>query len=289
MVPMADKLIVDGISKWYESKSGVKNERVTILNEVNLSIRAGEIVSFIGPTGCGKTTLLRIIDGIIKPDSGQVLVNDKPVVGTKNSPCAMVFQSFNLLPWRTAKKNVEFGLEAKKVPPEDRSKKAEYYLALVGLSGYEKYHPHEMSGGMQQRVGLARAIAIDPEVVLLDEPFSSIDLLLRETLQEEVLKILLKTKKTAIFVTHNAEEAILLSDRIISFSTKPGAVKSSYTVDLPRARDTSDEEISGVLAKRKAMIEARTPEVYKLFQAIKNDLMGSMKHASIAQDQSKMV
>jgi len=237
-----------------------------------MSVNEGEIVSMIGPTGCGKTTLLRIIDGLVPLDSGEVLVNDKIVKDPKDSSCALVFQRFNLLPWRNALKNVEFGLESKKVEAKERQEQARHYLKLVGLEGYERYYPHQLSGGMQQRVGLARAIATKPEVVLLDEPFSSVDLLRRESLQYEVLKILLKTKETAIFVTHNVEEAIFLSDKIISFSTRPGRVKAVYDVNLPRPNVADDEAIVRTLRERKNLIDSRSEETYKLILDLKNDL-----------------
>lgn len=232
---MSVKLEVQHIKKSYVDTSGAKTSR-QVLDDISFSVNEGEIVSLIGPTGCGKTTLLRIIDGIIKPDSGKVLINGQEVTSSSRSPCAFVFQNFNLLPWRNALKNVEFGLEAKETSQEEREQTAKRYLELVGLKGFEKHHPHELSGGMQQRVGLARALAVNPEVVLLDEPFSSVDLLLRESLQDEVLKILKQTNKTAIFVTHNINEAIFLSDRIVSMGRNPGRIKSILNVNLPRPR-----------------------------------------------------
>ncbi len=269
---MPPRLVVDRVSKTFvapEKNGG----RIDILRDVSFSVNAGQIVSLIGPTGCGKTTLLRIIDGLIRPDSGQVMVNGKEVKGPKDSSCAMVFQRFNLLPWRNALKNVEFGLEAKGVEPKEREKLAKEYLSLVGLAGYEKYHPHHLSGGMQQRVGLARAIAIKPDVVLLDEPFSSVDLLRRESLQNEVLKILIKTRETGIFVTHNVEEAVFLSDMIISLGTRPGRVKTVYQVNLPRPNENdSDTGIVKTLEERKNLIDSRSEDTYKLILALKGDL-----------------
>lgn len=258
---MSEKLVVENVNKSYSASSG-GNARIPVLKDISFSVKEGEIVSIIGPTGCGKTTLLRIIDGLVKADSGRVLINGKEVKDFKNPSCAMVFQNFNLFPWRSALKNVEFGLEAKTMTTEERHQKATQLIQMVGLKGYEKYHPHELSGGMQQRVGLARALAIDPQVVLFDEPFSAVDLLLRESLQEEVLKILYATHKTAIFITHNASEALFLSDRIISLSSHPGVVKNIYDVKLPKPR-TED-----VLA---------SSEAARLVQLMRDDLMQSLK------------
>jgi NitT/TauT family transport system ATP-binding protein len=266
------KLTVDKITKSF-LVPGKAGTRIEILKDVSFSAGEGEIISLIGPTGCGKTTLLRIIDGLIPADSGQILINGKVAKDPKDSSCAFVFQRFNLLPWRNALKNVEFGLEAKGTEPSERKKIAEYYLNLVGLKGYERYHPHLLSGGMQQRVGLARALATEPDVVLLDEPFSSVDLLRRESLQNEVLKILVRTRKTAVFVTHNVEEAVFLSDTILSFSTKPGRIKAVYHVSLPRPSGTDgDDGVTKTLQERKSLIDSRSEETYKLILGLKNDL-----------------
>jgi NitT/TauT family transport system ATP-binding protein len=263
VVKLTTKLQVDKVNKSFTAANDSKKS-IEVLREISLSVDEGEIVSIIGPTGCGKTTLIRIIGGIIKSDSGRVLINNQEVQNFKNPSCGMVFQNFNLFPWRSAIKNIEFGLE-KSTQPEERRKIAQEYIELVGLKGYEKYHPHELSGGMQQRIGLARALAINPEVVLLDEPFSSIDLLLRESLQGEIMKILSRTKKTAIFITHNVSEALFLSDRIVSLSSNPGIIKSIYNVNLPRPRT---EE---VLASSESL---------KLSQLMRQDLIESLDRLS---------
>ena len=272
---MADKLVVEGITKSFV-ETGPPVRTVKVLDDISFSVAPGEIVSLIGPTGCGKTTLLRIIDGLVKPESGSVKVNGKEVQGPRDSSCAMVFQNFNLFPWRNALKNVEFGLEMKGDAAAEREKVARGFLELVGLRGYERYFPHQMSGGMQQRVGVARALAVNPEVVLFDEPFSAIDILLRESLQVETLQILVKSKKSAIFITHDAEEALFLSDRIISLTTHPGKVKNTYTVNLPRVKGESKSDDLEAFAQRRKMIEERTPEVYRLISATKKDLMESV-------------
>ena len=276
---MTDRLIAEGISKSYV-EVGPQQRTIDVLKDVDISVAPGEIISLIGPTGCGKTTLLRIIDGIIKPDAGKISINGSSVQDPGQQACAMVFQNFNLFPWRNVLRNVEFGLEAKGVPKEEREKVAQHYVELVGLKGYEKYHPHQLSGGMQQRVGLARAIAVNPEVVLLDEPFSAIDILLRESLQVEVLKILIASKKSAIFVTHDAEEALFVSDRIFSLATKPGRVKTIYKVDLPRAKGESESEDMELFKERRRLIESRSAETYRLISGMKADLFRT------SQDQS---
>lgn len=229
-----EKVVVDKINKSFVS-SGGKAKR-GVLHDISFSVEDGEIVSVIGPTGCGKSTLLRIIAGIASPDSGKVTIGGKDVVDSSTPLSAVVFQSFNLFPWRTVLKNIEFGLEAKGIQADEKQKIAQQFVELVGLKGYEKFHPHELSGGMQQRVGLARALAISPEVILLDEPFSSVDLLTRETLQDEVLRILKETKKTAILVTHNIDEAIVLSNRIFSLGGRPAVIKETFNIDLPYPR-----------------------------------------------------
>ena len=240
MQHLVKKLVVDRVCKSYAAVEGPK-ERKVVLKDVTFSVDDGEIISIIGPTGCGKTTLLRIISGLTIPDSGKVLFNENEPINLNNPQCAIVFQNFNLLPWRNTLKNIELGLEAKGVAPEERAKIAQYYTELVGLKGFERHHPHELSGGMQQRVGLARALAVSPAVILFDEPFNSVDIMMRESLQGEVLKILVENKKTAIFITHNVYEAVALSDKIITLSTRPGSVKKIYTVDLPGTR--SDKKV----------------------------------------------
>lgn len=241
---MAEKVSVEHVKKSFVTGDGKRTTEV--LDDVSFQVQDGEIVSIIGPTGCGKSTLLRIIAGIAPPDSGKIVVGGREIVSSADPASAMVFQSFNLFPWRTALKNVEFGLEAKEMAPAEREKTAMRFIDLVGLKGYEKYHPHELSGGMQQRVGLARALAIEPEVILLDEPFSSVDVLTRESLQDQILHILLETKKTAIFVTHNIDEAILLSKRVFSLGGKPATVKETFDVDLPYPR--TDEALQSAKA-----------------------------------------
>jgi len=269
---LTEKLIVKDISKSF-TETGPPPKKVEVLKDVSFSVAPDQIVSLIGPTGCGKTTLLRIIDGLIKPDSGQVIMNGSTVENPLHSACAMVFQNFNLFPWRNVQKNVEFGPEARGVPKEERMEIARHNIELVGLKGYETYHPHQLSGGMQQRVGLARALAVNPEVILFDEPFNAIDILLRESLQAEVLKILIASKKSAIFVTHDPQEALFISDKIISLSARPAGVKKIYTVNLPRATGKSESEDEEIFKERRQLIETRSAEAYRLISGMKADLL----------------
>lgn len=233
---------VSEVSKTFEKKGSKKDEvrLLDVLQDVTFDLEEGSLTSIIGPSGCGKTTLLRIIDGLIEPTSGEIIFDGKPV---KSPPAKMgfVFQQFGLLPWRTIIKNVEFGLELRGVDAQKRREIAEKYIQIVGLQGFENHYVHEVSGGMQQRAGLARALAVDPDVLLMDEPFASIDEETREILQQQLLQIVKGvTRKTTLLVTHNVDEAIYLSDQIILLSTRPGNVKEIVPVDLPPERWTYD-------------------------------------------------
>jgi NitT/TauT family transport system ATP-binding protein len=215
---------------------------LTVLDDVSLKIEDGTFVSFLGPSGCGKTTLLRILDGLVTPGAGEVRI-DSELVRRPKRDRAMVFQEFNLMPWRTARKNIEFALELHGVAREERQRRAEETLRLVGLEGFASYYPHQMSGGMKQRVGLARALATAPAYIFMDEPFGALDSQIRELLQIELLKLLEAERKTIIFVTHSVEEAIFLSDQIVMFSSRPGRILKVIDIDLPRPRWHKDEEI----------------------------------------------
>ena len=209
-----------------------------MIENLNFAIADLEFLAIIGPSGCGKSTFLRIIDGLIPPDSGSVFLSGKPVTGPGKGR-GMVFQGFDLFPWRTALKQVEFGLELVGVPRDERLERSRYYIELVGLRGFENAYPHQLSGGMQQRVGIARALAIHPEILLMDEPFGSLDVQTRDLLQDELARILERDKKTVLFVTHSIEEAIYLADRILVLSARPATVQ--MTIDVPFARPRTDE------------------------------------------------
>jgi NitT/TauT family transport system ATP-binding protein len=219
-------------------------EPLLVLDDVNVTIPDGMFVSFLGPSGCGKTTLLRIIHGLVKPSSGAVLV-DEANVGCPSADRAMVFQEFNLLPWRTVQANVELGLEIQGVDRSRRSRLASEVLDQVGLGAFRQHYPHQLSGGMKQLVGFARALCTRPRYLLMDEPFGSLDPQVREMMQIELLKLWEADRKTVVFVTHSVEEAVFLSDRIVVLSARPARVLEIVDIQLPRPRWTQDAAIRG--------------------------------------------
>jgi NitT/TauT family transport system ATP-binding protein len=211
------------------------NTRLTALDGVNLTIMDREFVSVVGPSGCGKTTFLSVVDGLIPATSGHIVV-DGQVVAEPGPDRAVVFQDASLLPWRTVLKNVVYGLECQGVNRREANDRAAHFIDMVGLRNFEHHYPYELSGGMQQRVNLARALVMDPKILLMDEPFASLDAQTRELMQEELLQIWAKAGKTVLFVTHQIDEAIYLSDRVVVFSGRPGRVKDIITVDIERPR-----------------------------------------------------
>jgi len=207
------------------------------LENINIGIEKGEFVTIVGPSGCGKSSLLLAVDGLIFPAEGRLLVNGKPVRGP-GPDRAMVFQEFALLPWRTVVGNVRFGLELQRWQGEDLNERSRHFIKLVGLEGFENYHPHQLSGGMRQRVGIARALAVAPEILLMDEPFGALDAQTREDMGDELLRIWDQEKKTALFVTHGIDEAIFLADTVVVMGKGPGRIKEVLKIDLPRPRTT---------------------------------------------------
>jgi NitT/TauT family transport system ATP-binding protein len=242
------KLGVRKVSKTFRirSEDGKSQKLLNVLRDISFDVEENEIVSLIGESGCGKTTLLRIVQGLMKHDAGAIEVDGNAVTGPGRDR-GFVFQQASLLPWRTAQSNVEFGLEIQGVDPKVRAERARQLLQLVGLDQAGTRYPHELSGGMQQRVGLARAMAIDPSILLMDEPFSALDAQTREVLQRELLRIQADTKTTILFVTHDLDEAIYLSNRIVVLGARPGRVREIITVpftgerpDLPILRGSRE-------------------------------------------------
>ena len=229
------KLAIQEVSKTFRVRGGAGQKAflLPVLRQLSFDVYDNEVVSLIGESGCGKTTLLRIVQGLVRRDSGTILVDGKRIEGPGRDR-GFVFQQATLLPWRTARQNIEFGLELQGVERAERARRARELLDLVGLAAAGEQFPHQLSGGMQQRIGLARALAIDPAILLMDEPFSALDAQNREILQQELLRIHRRTGKTILFVTHDLDEAIYLSDRIIVMGAKPGRIKR--VIDVPFAR-----------------------------------------------------
>ena len=228
------------------------NDSETVaLEDFSLDIRKGELITIVGPSGCGKTTLLRLIAGLEEPTSGTISSGDK-VFTEPGSDRGMVFQDFALFPWRSVRKNVEFGLEVAGIPKEERHATAEKYIELVGLDKFADARVHELSGGMKQRVGIARALVNNPEMILMDEPFGALDAQTRNIMQAGLIKILKKTDKTIIFVTHSVDEAVYLSDRIVILTKRPAKIKEIVEIPWPRPRDRASPEFT---ALRKRILE----------------------------------
>ena len=226
------------ISLQYESAEN----SVTALQDVSFGVEASEFLCVVGQSGCGKTTMLNIVAGFLKPTQGEILISGKTVTG-KGLDRGIVFQDFaQLFPWRTAQRNIEFGLEMKGIAKEERAEIALRFLRLVNLEKFARSYPHELSGGMQQRVAIARALAYNPAVLLMDEPFAALDALTREEMQRFLVDVWRETKKTVVYVTHNVAEAVYLADRVIVFSPHPGTVKAQVKITLPRPRDTLSVE-----------------------------------------------
>ena len=215
---------------------------VTALSDVSFGVDASEFLCVVGQSGCGKTTMLNLVAGFLEPTNGEILIGGKPVTG-KGLDRGMVFQDFaQLFPWRTAQRNVEFGLEMKGISKEERQEISLRFLRLVSLEKFARSYPHELSGGMQQRVAIARALAYNPAVLLMDEPFAALDALTREEMQRFLVDVWRETRKTVIYVTHNVAEAVYLADRIVVLSPHPGTVKAQVKIALPRPRDTLSVE-----------------------------------------------
>ncbi|RZS82798.1 NitT/TauT family transport system ATP-binding protein [Motilibacter rhizosphaerae] len=234
---MTAAIRLDSVTKEFRPPGG---GTFTALQDVSFDVAPGEFLALVGPSGCGKSTLLDLLGGLSGPTSGQVLVDGRPVTGP-GLDRGLVFQQYALLPWRTAQSNVEFGLEAKSVPRRKRAALAREFLDLVGLRGFEDRYPHQLSGGMRQRVAIARSLAFDPDVLLMDEPFAALDAQTRENLQLELLRIWEQTGKTVVFITHGIDEAVLLGQRVAVMTSRPGRIKQVVDIPLPLARRRGED------------------------------------------------
>jgi NitT/TauT family transport system ATP-binding protein len=247
------KLELRGISMLYSRRG----QRFEALRNIALGVDPGEFISIVGASGCGKTTLLRIVDGLVMPTRGEVRVDGQAV--TKPGPDrGFVFQQDALFPWRTVLANVVFGLEVQGKSKREAQERADRLIRLVGLAGFEQHFPHELSGGMRQRANLARALTIDPDVLLMDEPFAALDAQTREIMQAELLRIWRSNRKTVLFVTHQIDEAVYLADRVVVMTSRPGQVKAVLDVDIPRPRDLS--------VKRTPLFLELVDEIWKMIE-----------------------
>ena len=239
------------LTKIYEDgKKGL----VTAIDHVNLEVKDGEFVMIVGPSGCGKTTLINILGGLNTATSGEVLLDGKPVQGP-GADRGMVFQGYSLFPWLTVQKNVEFGLKMKKMPKAQRAEQAKKFIDLVGLTGFENALPKQLSGGMKQRVAIARTLANEPEILLMDEPFGALDAQTRVVMQELLADISKKTKTTILFITHDIDEAVLLGDRIYVMSRRPGTIREVLDVNIPGVRSHESLVLPEFLATKKKIMD----------------------------------
>jgi NitT/TauT family transport system ATP-binding protein len=231
------------VTAGYENRRA--KTRLIALRDVSLDVRRGEFLAIVGPSGCGKSTFINMVAGFLKPLEGEIFVEGKRVEGP-GADRAMVFQDYALLPWRTVEKNVRFAMENRRSRPskDEQAERVSEALALVGLSGFEKSFPHELSGGMRQRVGIARALVTKPDILLMDEPFGAVDAMTREAMQAEFEKIIAKTHQTVIFITHSIDEAVMLGDRVAIVSNRPGRIREVVDIDLPRPRLEGDTKLT---------------------------------------------
>ncbi|GAA3224115.1 ABC transporter ATP-binding protein [Actinocorallia longicatena] len=269
------KISIRGVTKTFgvrDANLGRRSE-FTAVSEIDLEVRAGEFLTLVGPSGCGKSTLLDLVAGLTAPAAGEILLDGKPITGP-GLDRGIVFQQYALFPWRTAQGNIEFGLEAKKIPKRERKERAREFLDLVGLTGFEDRYPHELSGGMRQRVAIARSLAFDPEVLLMDEPFAALDAQTRESLQEELLKIWETTGKTVIFITHGIDEAVYLGQRVAIMTSRPGRIKEIVDVEFD-SRD-GDLRAHPKFGEYRHHIWTRLRDEVAAAQAIEREAVGSV-------------
>jgi NitT/TauT family transport system ATP-binding protein len=241
------KVSVSHLTKTYNSG------KVVALQDISFEVQPYESLCILGPSGCGKTTLLRLLDCLIPRDGGEILLEGDPVTAPRPD-VAMVFQHFGLFPWKNLEENIAYGLALRGRPKQDVETIIKRYIRLVGLQGFEKSYPYQLSGGMQQRAGLARALAVNPSLLLMDEPFGSLDAQTRETLQEELSRILEQERTTMLFVTHSIDEAIYLGDRILLMTPRPGRIREILSVKIPRPRDISQVRADAQAVRLRAYI-----------------------------------
>jgi len=252
------KISIQAVTKVFPGKRG----DVTALQNLTLDVQDGEFLVIVGASGCGKTTLLNLVAGFDSPTEGQILLNEKPVTGI-TPECGMIFQQYALFPWKNVQENVEFGLKMKRMPKAERKERATKYIDLVGLRGFERTYPHHLSGGMKQRVSIARSLANNPAVILLDEPFAALDAMTRQVLQEQLVRIYEKHRKTIIFITHSIDEALLLSSRILIMTARPGRIAQEIVNDLPHPRNANVQLSDRYIELKRTIWDSVQAEVLK--------------------------
>jgi NitT/TauT family transport system ATP-binding protein len=263
-------VIIEALGKKYRSQGA----DMPALIDINLEIQEGEFICLLGPSGCGKSTLLKIIAGLIPASSGRITIDGKPINGP-GPERAVVFQDYALFPWMTVRDNIEFGLEARKLARSARKEISTKLLRTVGLSDFADRFPHHLSGGMKQRVSIARALAVNPSLLLMDEPFGALDAQTRQTLQDELLRIWREYRKTVIFVTHSIEEAIYLSDRIVVMTARPGRIKEIVTVQEARPRDMTG---NGMNLRQREVRAVLNEEIKRAAALEQEDMMAGASH-----------
>jgi len=252
---------LDEVSKVFPSRKG----DIVAVRDFSHEIHKGEVVTLVGASGCGKTTVLNMVAGFLAPTSGQVLLEGRPISGVEPR-CGMVFQSYALFPWLTVRKNVEFGPRINGVPKKVRAEEAQKYIEMVGLEGFEDSYPGELSGGMCQRVALCRVLANKPDILLCDEPFAALDAMTRQVMQQELLRIVSESGQTVLFITHSIDEALILSDKVVVMSARPGCVKAVYDVDLPHPRKVEVQLTDKYLELKR-----------KIWNIVEEEVMASMR------------
>jgi NitT/TauT family transport system ATP-binding protein len=258
------KLEIRGVTKTFQGKNGA----LTALDSIDLDVQAGEFVCLLGPSGCGKSTLLNLVAGLDAPTRGEVRI-DRQVVTQTGTDRVMIFQNAALFPWLSVFDNVKFGLNMVGVPKAERQIVARKYLQMVHLADFERAYVHELSGGMQQRVAIARALAINPDVLLMDEPFGALDAQTRDLLHDELQTIWTETRKTILFVTHNVREAVVLGDRVVVLSARPGRIREIFTINLPRPRQIESYAVVDLARE--------------IMAVMKEDVLASVHHMEASQ------
>ncbi len=259
---MKDILIkLKNLTKIFSSKKG----DIVAVRDFSIDIKKGEIISLVGASGCGKTTVLNMVAGFLSPTSGEVLLEKKPIRRVEPR-CGMIFQSYALFPWLTVRENVEFGPKVNGVPRKIRRQRAQEYINMVGLEGFEDSYPSELSGGMNQRVALCRVLANTPDILLCDEPFAALDAMTRQVMQQELLRIVNASGQTVLFITHSIDEALILSDQVVVMSARPGRVKANYLIDLPHPRKVEVQLTEQYLKLKR-----------KIWKMVEEEVIASMK------------